>query len=153
MKSHIVYSILIFVCFLFTISVKGQESGPGIGIVVGEPTGVAFKQWIGKTNAVDAALAWSFVNNSSLYLHADYLWHNFNLIEIEEGSFPIYWGVGGRIKFTKHTRVGVQVPLGISYIFDSTPLDVFLEIRPTLDLIPGTDFTVSGGIGVRYYLD
>ena len=153
MKNRIVYILAVLFSLYLAKPVAGQDSGPGIGIVVGEPTGIAFKQWVGKSNAIDAALAWSFVNSSSLYLHADYLWHNFNLIEIEEGRFPIYWGVGGRLKFTKDIRVGVQVPLGISYIFNNTPLDVFLEIRPTLDLIPGTEFTVSGGIGVRYYLD
>lgn len=130
-----------------------QSGKTGLGIIVGEPTGIAAKYWLGSTSAVDGALAWSFVDDASLYMHADYLYHHFNLIEVESGQFPLYYGIGGRIKFQDDPRVGVQVPMGISYILEDAPLDIFLEIRPVLDLIPATTFTVSGGIGVRYYFE
>jgi hypothetical protein len=142
----------VFALLCLASGVSAQKGSTGIGIVVGEPTGISIKHWTGKTTALDGALAWSFVDEASLYLHADYLIHNFSLIEVESGQFPIYYGIGGRAKFSGDPRIGAQIPLGISYILENTPLDVFLEIRPTLDLIPATTFTVTGGIGVRYYL-
>lgn len=142
----------IIICTGFDNS-YGQNERSGIGIIVGEPTGIAFKQWTGANDAIDAAVAWSFYEAASFYLHADYLMHNFSLIQVSSGRFPIYYGIGGRIKFTSKTRLGAQIPLGASYIFEEAPLDVFIEIRPVLDLIPGTEFTVSGGIGIRYYFD
>jgi hypothetical protein len=41
--------------------------------------------------------------------------------------------------------------VGLSYEFDGAPLDVFLEVVPTLDLIPGTAFDLGAGLGLRYY--
>ncbi|MBN1340193.1 MAG: hypothetical protein JXA03_12765 [Bacteroidales bacterium] len=141
----------IIIALLFAAPAWAQQGNTGLGILVGEPTGISVKHWLGNTSAVDGALAWSFVNDASLYLHADYLYHHFDLIEVESGKFPVYYGIGGRMKFQDDIRIGAQVPLGISYILESAPLDVFIEIRPVLDLLPATTFTVSGGIGVRYY--
>jgi hypothetical protein len=34
---------------------------------------------------------------------------------------------------------------------DGTPLDIFLEIVPILDLAPKVGFDFNGAIGIRYY--
>ncbi|MBN3035633.1 MAG: hypothetical protein JW861_08605 [Bacteroidales bacterium] len=133
-------------------SAFAQKDGFGVGIIVGEPTGVAFKHFLDNRSAVDAAAAYSFVDDAAFQFHVDYLIHHFGLIEITTGQFPVYWGIGGRIKLAHDARLGVQIPLGISYIFEDIPLDAFIEIRPLMDLLPETTFTVNGGIGVRYYL-
>jgi hypothetical protein len=36
-------------------------------------------------------------------------------------------------------------------LLDRAPVEIFLEIVPGLDLIPGTDFDLDGAIGARYY--
>jgi len=48
-------------------------------------------------------------------------------------------------------RVGVRVPVGISYLFDSVPVDLFLEVAPVVDLVPSTGLGWNSGIGIRYY--
>jgi len=45
----------------------------------------------------------------------------------------------------------VRIPLGINYIFEKVPLDIFLEFVPLLDLVPGTNFRLKGAVGIRYY--
>lgn len=123
----------------------------GLGIIVGEPTGVSGKLWTSERTAIDAAAAWSFSDESALTLVADYLLHNFDLIDVEKGQLPIYFGVGGRVKFESESKVGIRIPVGLAYIFDGAPLDAFFEIAPLLDLIPDTDFTVNAAIGIRYF--
>jgi hypothetical protein len=59
--------------------------------------------------------------------------------------------VGGRIKFADDLTVSLRVPIGISYEFERTPVELFLEVVPMLDLIPSTDVDMAGAVGFRYY--
>jgi len=151
MKKYLSY--LIFIIIVSASFIQSQNKGFGLGIIVGEPTGVSFKYWTGSNSAFDGAIAWSFINGGALHIHADYILHSFNLIRIESGKLPFYYGIGGRIKFLDDAGIGVRVPVGLTYIFDDTPIDIFLEIVPILDLTPKTDFKINAAIGGRYYFN
>jgi hypothetical protein len=123
----------------------------GLGIIVGEPTGISGKMFVGDNKAFDFGAAWSFGNNSSLHLHADYLIHRFDLIEVDSGRLPLYYGLGARLRFANDAHVGIRIPIGLSYYFENDPLEIFFEIVPVLDLSPSTNFSGNGGFGIRYY--
>lgn len=133
-------------------STAAQNRGLGLGLILGEPTGVSFKGWTGRRTAVDAAAAWSFDGNGSLHLHMDYLIHDFNLLRTRTGRLPVYYGIGGRVLLQDKTRVGIRIPVGLSYIFEKAPFDVFVELGPVFDVVPRTEVTLAGFIGFRYYL-
>jgi hypothetical protein len=132
-------------------SVQAQESDFGLGIIIGEPTGISVKQWTGSRTAIDGAIAWSFEKESALHLHGDLLYHSFTPPRISRGKFAWYYGIGGRVKFEDDSKIGVRVPLGMDYFFGSAPLDFFFEIVPILDLAPSTDFSLNAAIGIRYF--
>ena len=150
-------------CLLFLISTSillgGSASAAGdrdfgLGIILGEPTGISGKLWTGGRSAVDGAVAWSTDRNSALHLHVDYLLHDFALITVEEGRLPFYYGIGGRIKFSENNSddfIGIRVPIGLEYIFAAARVDIFFEIVPILDLAPDTDFDFNAAIGARYF--
>ena len=148
-------SIFIIIGFiiLFSSLYYSQSKKIGVGIIVGEPTGLSFKYWLTDKTALDAGLAWSFVDENAFQIQADYLIHNFSLIKISNGKLPFYFGIGGRLKFSNDATLGVRVPLGLAYIFSDEPIDIFLEIVPILDLLPQTDFTISAAIGGRYFFE
>ena len=125
----------------------------GVGAILGEPTGVSLKGWLNDKAAVDGAVAWSFDKHDSLQLHADYLYHNFDLLPVAKGSLALYFGVGGRVLFDdrKDDRFGIRGPIGLTYMFDKAPVDIFVEVAPIMDLAPSTKFDLNGGIGVRFY--
>ena len=141
------------------------REGFGIGIIIGEPTGLSAKKWISKTTAIDAAAAWSFTDFNSFQLHVDYLWHNYDLIKTKElpGQLSVYYGIGGRIKLKsgnggngkdnkdEDTRLGVRVPVGLSYTLKENPVELFAEVVPLLDVVPETKLGIGLGIGARYY--
>lgn len=141
------------------------REGFGIGIIVGEPTGLSAKKWISDTTAIDAAAAWSFADFNSFQLHADYLLHNYDLIKTTElpGQLSVYYGIGGRIKLKgsndgngngnndEDARWGVRVPLGLSYTVRENPVEFFAEVVPLLDVAPEAKFGVGVGVGARYY--
>src|SRR6056297_121273 len=133
-----------------TLDAQSRYSNTELGVILGEPTGISFKTWQSDRTAIDAALAWSFGDNGSVHLHADYLRHNW--LDVDRGSLAFYYGLGGRVKFADDSRVGARIPVGLQYLFPDTRLSMFFEVTPTLDLIPETSFGVNGGIGVRIFI-
>jgi hypothetical protein len=136
---------------IFVANASGQSSGFGAGIMLGEPTGINIKNWISKTTAWDAGIAWGFGKHGAFHLHGDYLWHKYDLINVEKGKLPLYYGVGARFLFTDETRFGIRGVIGLDYLFAGVPLDVFLELAPVFDLIPATELSFNGAIGIRYF--
>lgn len=139
-----------------TAAATAQTSGTGVGIIVGEPTGITLKHWISSNTAIDAAAAWSFSGDADLHVHVDWLHHNWYLLkdetDITEGELPIYFGIGGRVKVQdEDSMVGVRFIAGVAYMFENSPLEVFFEIAPIMDLIPDTELNANAGIGIRFY--
>lgn len=127
--------------------------GPGVfelGIIIGEPTGISAKLWTGEKTAVDGAIAWSLGEGNDMHIHADFLVHDFSLINVSSGQLPLYYGIGGRVRINGDARLGARIPVGLSYLLESLPMDIFLEVVPVLDLVPHTDFDIDLAIGVRY---
>lgn len=119
----------------------------GLGVILGEPTGLSAKMWLGTNTAVDGAAAWSFGDNGGIHLHADYLFHKNDLLSF--ASF--YYGLGAKVVIINDLHLGVRIPLGLVHQLENAPIDIFLEIVPGLNLIPSTGFGVNGGLGARYY--
>jgi len=133
---------------------SAQSGGFGLGIMIGEPTGLSWKQWLGHRTALDGGVAWSLDRDASTHIHVDYLFHDLDAIRAEDDVIPVYYGIGGRIKLAegKHDDwIGVRVPLGLCYQLRTAPLDFFVEVVPIMDLVPDTDFDLNAAIGVRYF--
>jgi hypothetical protein len=146
--------LLLFVlAILLQMNGNAQERGFGLGIILGEPTGVSGKLWTSGQNAFDFAAAWSFQGDGNLLLQADYVWHIFRLIPVPDGKLPFYVGVGGEVILANDPVIGVRVPLGLDYMFNNAPVDIFVELVPILRLAPSTDFDFAGGIGARYWFN
>ena len=135
--------------------------------MLGDPTGITVKYWLNGDRAIDGGIAWGTVHSGYFHLHGDYLFHNSSLIAVSKGKLPLYYGPGLRIRswtgdeYWYHGKwhdvdggrvdLGVRFPVGLAYLFDGAPVDVFLEVAPTLNLVPDMSFEVDGGIGVRYW--
>ena len=142
---------IILLTVLFSTTAIAQNRGFGAGVILGNPTGVSLKAWQSQTTAIDAAIAWNFGKYDALIIHADYLWHNFSLINVEKGKLPLYYGIGASGVFTSDFGLAVRGVVGLDYMFATVPIDIFLEIVPALLIIPSSDFSVDAGIGVRYF--
>jgi hypothetical protein len=138
---------------------QAQGSGFGLGIIIGEPTGLSMKAWLGEGSAFDLAAAWSFEGRGFLHLHGDYLRHA-DVIDVPKGFLPFYYGIGARLRIREDDRprdadedilFGIRIPLGMTYLFVNAPLDLFVEIAPVVELVPSTDVDLDGGIGIRFY--
>lgn len=124
----------------------------GIGVVVGNPTGIALKYWVNEKVAYAGCI--SIGDSSSLYLHLDYLMHRYDKIETKDltGRAPFYYGMGARLNLKgADTEFGIRFPLGITYLFKEIPIDIFAELTPILKLSPYIGLGASVGIGTRFY--
>lgn len=167
MKKLLPLAISVLVLFLVVQPAAAQNADKsfGVGVMVGEPTGLSFKAWTSETTAFDAGLAWSFSGRDAIHIHADHLWHNYRIFggDINEGALPVYYGIGGRLILINDDDdpepaddddavLGVRVPVGINYLFEDNPIGVFLEVAPIINIIPDTDFDADAALGIRFYL-
>lgn len=142
---------------LLSVSAQASESGMGIGIIAGTPTGITFKKWTSDTTAIDFAAEWVTSSDDKLHLHADMLIHDFNMIRAEDlaGTVALYYGYGGMIKLNegkkKDTVLGIRIPIGVSLVLQEQPIEVFVEVAPTLEVVPDTELKVNAAVGARYY--
>ena len=142
----------------------------GLGLELGDIAGLTGKWFFAPSHALDFGIGdiydTYYVNGNpgGLHLYADYLWHPFVLTKADAFELPFYVGVGGRYIDTNDCPAGgpcvqvfgIRVPLGITFDFNNVPLDIFLQVVPTLDFYNNyaphsfyldVDFTV----GIRYW--
>jgi hypothetical protein len=133
-----------------TMAAGAGSSGMGIGAVLGFPTGVSAKIWQGPTNAIDLILGWSLDDNY-LSLGGDYVWHNYHLIPVSRGKFPVYYGIGGVVTLAGSPSLGVRGVGGVEYLFPDAPLDLFLEVAPVVIIFKNPDPDLNAGLGMRFF--
>ncbi|MCK6594822.1 MAG: hypothetical protein L6Q33_06455 [Bacteriovoracaceae bacterium] len=146
--------ILLFIALLFQQSVLAE--GNQLGFILGAPTGISAKKELGNDRAVDAALAYSLRKEESLVIHANYLFENQFAFHIQDlATLNLYYGIGGRFAFIDEGKdkdkiaIGPRAPIGLTYDFAQVPVQTFVELSATLDLIPDTDVDFDAGIGAR----
>lgn len=166
MIMRIQHTFLVMALLALAVTGQAQDRKFGLGLIIGEPTGISLKYYTSADRALDGAIAWRLWRGRAFHIHADHLWHNRSLINVSSGSFPLYYGVGVRLQLwndrywyrgrywdddRSRADLGIRFPVGIAYEFANAPLDVFLELVPVLDLIPDTHVEFNGAIGLRYW--
>ncbi len=147
---------------------EGVPEGFGIGLQVGEPSGLALALRRDDVTALQAAVAWSF-SDARLHVNADYTRALF-VFETDDAPnvrFPFYVGLGGRVRIAgeggggsdsnrriedEGSSLGVRVPVGITVLPREQRVDVYLEGAPVLLVLPEADVGWDAALGVRFYL-
>lgn len=155
---------LVFALVLLATSAASAKNpgrgGKGLGVAIGDPSGLNFKAFLSSGFALDATLGLGFIGGRHLALNLGVVWQKplGNL-----GGAPVdwYYGVGGKLGIydddhdDKHdrdrVRLGARAPLGVSVIFKKVPMDLFLEIAAGLWIVDEVDLDLDGAIGVRFW--
>lgn len=165
MKTKLTSLLFGIILFLGTIPLSAQDTGLGIGFVLGEPTGLSAKFWTTQKNALDFGLgyAWGgdrfnykgeYNGNRRVHFHMDYLWHSQNAIRSTQ-RFPVYYGLGFRFNSGAgyEESFGARGVFGIAWWPRDTPLDLFIELVPVFQLTPVTGFGIDAGLGIRIFFN
>jgi len=143
--------------FIITILISSlnltAHKGMGLGIALGDPTGITAKYWTSRNTALCGAMGWSFRDEGYLHINGDFIYHNSELITVEEGELPLYFGIGGRLAFKNANEIGIRFPIGLVYLFPDAPFDAFFELSPYLNLYPESDFFISASLGGRFFFE
>ncbi|HUW68601.1 MAG TPA: hypothetical protein VMX33_00075 [bacterium] len=138
-----------------TIQLAGKSAdGPmGIGIFLGQPTGLTFEMDLSTSSWVDFKAAWNLAGPKggySILLQGNYEYAFPGMFAIESELFTPFFG-GGAVVDINDTNVnfGVRVPAGIAYRFRHIPLELFIEAGIDVYLFPSFALGGSGGLGAR----
>jgi hypothetical protein len=147
----------------------------GLGIVVGEPTGLSAKLYLAQPFALQfgAGIVDDFGGRDGFNLNFDFIWHPAVLARNAALTMPFYLGVGARladdrydyfvdnVRYVDHdARLGVRAPFGLLLDFNRVPLDLYFELALVIDFVYFDDVVGpyhrdrlgwNGGIGLRYY--
>jgi hypothetical protein len=145
--SRLILTGAILAAAVIPAGASAQTGGTGLGIVLGEPTGITARFMRGGNN-FQVHGAWSFTDDAALQLSGDYL--RSGRLDTEP-MMPFYFGLGVLVKFASESQVGIRVPVGLNHFFKSDPFEIFGEVVPVLQVIPKTEFDLNAAVGVRYY--
>jgi len=163
MKKYFIFLILMGA--MFSTPLSAQNKGFGLGIMLGEPTGLSAKAWTSPINAIDFGLGVGlggdrikykgvYDNGSRVHFHMDYLWHSFRAIG-STGRVPLYYGIGARFNSGGgyDESLGIRGVIGFEWFPDNTTLDIFFEAVPVFQVTPLTGLGMDAAVGIRYFFE
>jgi len=134
------------------VSIPALANKKGIGISLGNPTGLNGKYWLDGRRAVDASLGYSLGPHSDFSLHSDYLLHKANAFYFNEvHPLDLYYGLGGRMEFSDDIEIGIRVPVGVVHHFKEESAEIFFETAPVIEILTKTGLELHLLFGARYY--
>ena len=157
--------LMITFCILVSFDVIIAQHRPfGMGVMFGEPTGFSAKLWTSNSSAFDFGLGWSiggdrigsydgqYNGGSRMHFHVDYLLHQFDAIGTT-GEYPVYYGIGARFNSGGgyYNSLAIRFVAGLAWMPHDTPIDLFVEFVPSLQLTSKPGFAIDSAIGARYY--
>jgi hypothetical protein len=139
----------------------GEEKGTlGVGLIIGEPTGICGRLYVKDDQAIQAAVGAAFIDGG-IQMHADYAFHPYIVQSRETFVLATYVGPGARlVQYGGDANSGSYFALGLravgGLLFDfKNPLDAFFEVAGVFEYgfadAQGFGFAFNAGAGVRYY--
>lgn len=149
-------TILTFITLaLVTSSANAQNEGFALGAQLFSPTGISAKAVISESAAITGVFGFNIneFNNSvsiqtNLILNGDK-----DTFNVESGLLRSYYGIGVTFMFSENsdTGIGFRIPLGVEYGLQDQPLEIYMDIAPTINIEPSSAFFLSSSMGVRYF--
>jgi hypothetical protein len=135
---------------VFHIHAQVRGGSVGLGLQVGDPSGVTLKIYNPGKASVDILAAWDLDDYLFLNVHA--LYHK-PLGNARNAHF--FYGPGAFLAYSERGRfedylgVGISGNFGFNVFFDQ--FEIFAQLTPRLQVIEFTDGDLGGGIGLRFY--
>jgi len=145
-------SILLLILVFMSTNLMALENKLGVGAMLGNPTGLNAKYWLGGNVAVDGGLALSLGKHADLSIHSDYLLHKDSAFFLNDvHALDLYYGLVGRMELGDDFELGVRFSFGLAHQLKEQPADLFAEIAPIVDFIGRTGLELHFAVGGRYY--
>lgn len=150
-------ALILFGTLLTTTAQAGSPGGPfGLGLSGGtQVNGLSGKYYMGGT-ALQGTVGIQGLGNDGgdhIGLTLDYLLEQPDLASTDPVNIAWNFGVGGALGLgDNYLGLGVAGIAGLEFNFNPVPIDVVLEYRPTLAVIPDIDLDLVGfSSHIRWY--
>lgn len=147
-------TVVLSTVFMFTATQSFAQDGVGLGGELLSPTGLSYKIPINETSSINGGLGFFVTDfNSSLILEANYvIYRDSDNINVGSGDLVPYFGGGVYVTFNSDidSQLAIQIPFGIEYRVDSSPIEVYMDIGPLLTLTDPMIFRATSSLGFRY---
>jgi hypothetical protein len=138
--------ILIFIITTTAASFQSIHAKGGIGLAVGQPSGVTLRFNQFPVITVGYYLTDFNKGTGMIYGSIDY-WIFKKPIS---GQFQWYLGLGGNVALVSNfVGLGLRVPVGILWV-PTNLIEVFLEGAPGIMVFPGVGFAWQAALGIRF---
>lgn len=152
MKKILITSVVIISFFSVLETAQAQDRKFGIGGIIGDPDGITAKGWLSGSTAIAGAVSFDLGNDYTWFLiQADFLKQN-TVATWEEAFLQTHFGGGLRVvsgDFSEY--IALRAPIGVDVQAIDAPVEVFMEVVPTIDVDPEFFFYFTGAMGFRYY--
>lgn len=145
----------------------GQTRKVGVGVVLGQPSGVTVKYHLTAMHAFAAQIGIGWLDGYHFRANFDYNLH-ITVARTAEFDIPIYFGAGLSLfgwfeyhrwyfwggdegQYRSQVGFGLRVPVGVSLNLNKVPLEAFGEIAGGFGFFPRLGGYLDGVVGVRYY--
>lgn len=152
MKKIVITTVLIICSLTFLEHAQAQDRTFGIGGIIGDPDGISMKAWFSESTALAGAVSMNLGDDGSwLLVQADFLKQN-TIVTWEEALLQTHFGGGLQIVSGDYVdNIALRAPIGIDVNAIDAPMEIFMEVVPTIDVDPEVYFYFSGAMGFRYY--
>ncbi|MCP4460055.1 MAG: hypothetical protein GY816_18830 [Cytophagales bacterium] len=164
--------ILLSIVLLLPLCLFGQDYERAAGVRLGHSSGITYKKYVVKTEAVEMILSG---RNEGTQFTALYEFHKPMEVSFEDESFFFYYGIGGHIGFERfddlnkvlisntplefvfedksYLAIGLDAIVGVEYRYLSVPMTIGFEVKPYFNFI-GMRYTKSrfwdAGFSIKY---
>lgn len=154
MKNFFLTFMAFVICVVFSSSSQSAGGSGGIGIILGDPTGLTYQHKMANDRFMDFYLAYTW--DDEWFVAGDY---KFALRNVFPSNIPVTPYIGGGLflhveeedkKHKDDIAIGLRIPAGIEWKVPQAPFTVFAELVPGMKFVPSTDAEFQGGIGGRY---
>lgn len=146
-----VLTLMILVTLSFAAAAQNYKSA--IGLRGGEPSGITFKTFINRTNAVELIAGTGYWGNA-FAVTGYYLWQ-----KPTDWAPGIDWFAGPGAHLGARSRsddhggflLGLDGIIGLEYTFDEIPLNLAFGVGPSFQLAGAPSWSYwNGGFSIRY---
>ncbi len=140
---------------LLPLGSLAQDANWGIGLRLGNPTGLSAKKYLGASNGLELAFGTNLEGNG-FELLGHYLFH-FPIKKYE--GLDWYYGFGLQIRQKRYklsdnveeSDFGGDLVLGVEHHFQNVPLTIFMDAVLFVELLNNPfSIAIDGGLGIRY---
>lgn len=139
------------VSFATPSTAEAAPRGFGLGVIVGDPTGVTGGFGLGGNQRFTFGVGFGPFRGEGIVGHVDWQWM-FPLTSMPRADLSLYAGVGPSFAFFRDNAwLGVRGPAGLSFHFKRVPMEVFVEVAGKLWIVQRSRFGIDAAAGFRYW--